>query len=115
MASWFYRGLRRGVVTTRYPKVLDDWAAELPSPPAFHSDLLTVELADRLVSVCDSHALSRTDHELAIDLGRCTGCGRCIERSDGAAQPSGQPLLATATRSALIKSVPIRGGERRRE
>ena len=44
MAFWFYRGLRRGIATTGYPKTVDAWAAALPSPPAFHSARLTIEL-----------------------------------------------------------------------
>ena len=35
MPLWFARGLRRGVVTTRYPARPDDSAARLPTPPAF--------------------------------------------------------------------------------
>lgn len=108
MAFWFYRGLRRGVATTRYPKTIDPWAQRLPSPPTFHSARLTTALADRLARECASGALTREHHELVIDLGRCTGCGRCIELSDGAARPSGEFLLASADRRALIKRVPIR-------
>jgi hypothetical protein len=109
MALWFYRGLRKGIATTRYPKTIDPWARRLPSPPAFHSGRLTAGLADRLVLECAAGALTREDHELVIDLGRCTGCGRCIELSDGAARPSGEFLLASTDRAALIKRVPIRG------
>ncbi len=111
MASWFTRGLRRGVVTTRYPAVLDDWATTLPSPPAFHSERLTVALADRLVDACPSGALTRAGDELIIDLGKCTGCGRCLALADGVARPSGQALLASHRRTALLKTVPIRGGD----
>lgn len=110
MAFWFFRGLRRGIVTTRYPRVVDEWARQLPSPPVFHSARLTVELVDRLADACHSGALSRADRELVLDLGRCTACGHCIELSDGAARPSGEPLLASPSRQTLIKAVPIRGG-----
>ncbi|MGH2859629.1 MAG: hypothetical protein ACRDMJ_19315 [Solirubrobacteraceae bacterium] len=109
MALWFYRGLRRGIATTRYPRAVDPWAHRLPSPPAFHSARLTTELADHLAAACMASALSRSDHELVIDLGRCTGCGRCIALGQGAAEPSGEFLLATSDRGALIKRVPIRG------
>jgi len=109
MAFWFYRGLRRGIATTRYPNTVDAWAAALPSPPAFHSVLLTDELVDRLVAACPGGALSRDPRELIVDIGRCTGCGRCIEIGAGAVAPSGEFELATADRAALVKRVPIRG------
>jgi hypothetical protein len=109
MAFWFYRGLRKGVATTRYPKTIDPWAHTLPSPPAFHSSRLTTELADRLARECTSEALARDDRELVIDLGRCTGCGHCIELGAGAVQPSGEFLLAGADRAALVKRIPILG------
>jgi ferredoxin-like protein FixX len=109
MAFWFYRGLRKGVATTRYPKEVDAWARSLPSPPAFHSARLTTELADRLTEACSAQALARDDRDLVIDMGRCTGCGRCVELGDGVAQPSGAFLLASVDRAALVKRVPIRG------
>ena len=109
MAFWFYRGLRRGIATTRYPETIDPWAHSLPSPPAFHSERLTIELGDRLAGECAANALARDGRELIIDLGRCTGCGRCVELGAGVARPSGESLLATTDRAALIKRVPIRG------
>jgi dissimilatory sulfite reductase (desulfoviridin) alpha/beta subunit len=109
MAAWFFRGLRRGVVTTRYPNELDSWSKELPSPPAFHAARLTTTLADRLVEGCASGALERRDSTLIIDLGKCTGCRRCVELSGGVAEPSGKSLLASTARGALLKSIPILG------
>ena len=94
MAFWFYRGLRRGIATTRYPETIDPWADLLPSPPAFHSARLTMELADRLVEACAADALRREDDQLVIDAGRCTGCGRCVELGEGVAVPSDEFLLA---------------------
>ena len=35
MTLWFIRGIRRGVVTTRYPAKPDASARYLPTPPAF--------------------------------------------------------------------------------
>lgn len=109
MAFWFYRGLRRGIATTAYPKMIDAWAATLPGPPAFHSSRLTPGLVDRLVLECSSGALVRAHDELLIDIGRCTGCGRCIELGGGAVRPSGEFELAAPERAALVKRVPIRG------
>lgn len=109
MATWFFRGLRKGIATTRYPKTIDPWTRDLPSPPAFHSGRLTTEIAHRLVQACPTGALARETGGLRVDLGRCTGCGRCVELSEGAARPSGEFLLASSEREALIKWVEILG------
>ena len=107
---WFLRGLRRGVVTTRYPARLDAWAPLLPSPPAFRSDRLTADVVERLLDACPDRALSRDIDVLVLDLGACTACGRCAEVGGEAVVPSGAALLATGDRGALRKRVPIRGG-----
>jgi NAD-dependent dihydropyrimidine dehydrogenase PreA subunit len=117
MALWFLRGVRRGIVTTRYPARTDAWTADLPTPPAFRPALLTRSLADRLVSACPAgaltrDALTRDGSQLVIDLGACSGCQRCIEIAGDAAAPSGTWELAVHDRRALIKRVPIRGRER---
>jgi ferredoxin len=107
---WFLRGIRRGVVTTRYPRRTEPWAQQLPSPPRFDGTKLTLGLAQRLAAGCDARALSVSDGELLLDLGRCTGCGRCVELGGDAVEPSGWFELATHDRTALVKRVPIRGG-----
>jgi formate hydrogenlyase subunit 6/NADH:ubiquinone oxidoreductase subunit I len=107
---WFLRGLRKGVVTTSYPKQRDAWAAQLPTPPAFRSSLLTVELAERLAACCSSGALRREGSDLVLDLGACTACGRCVEVGGEAVVASGEFELATRDRGALVKRIPIGGG-----
>jgi hypothetical protein len=113
---WFFRGLRRGVVTTRYPARPDASAATLPTPPAFRPRLLTRQGADRLVAACPSAALSRQGDVLIFDVGACTCCGSCAqaaaEAAPGAVTSSGQFELAATSREALVKQIPIRGGER---
>ncbi|MGC8628435.1 MAG: hypothetical protein ACP5VR_12970 [Acidimicrobiales bacterium] len=110
MALWLLRGLRRGVITTRYPSpsAADSWAASLPTPPAFDAAKLSGETADRLVEVCPSRALSREGNELVIDLGACTACGRCIAVAGGAARPSGVFELAAKRPGDLVKRVAVR-------
>ena len=110
MAFWFYRGLRRGIVTTRYPRGRPDaWTVDLPTPPAFHSTRLTDGLARRLADACPAGALVVEGEELVVDLGRCTGCGRCAELGGDAVSSSGEFQLATVERTRLIKRVPIAG------
>jgi len=111
MPLWFARGLRRGVVTTRYPARPDDSAAWLPTPPAFRSRRLTRDLVDRMVAACPGTALSRRDDTLVFDVGACTSCGRCAEAAPEAVASSGEFELAATSRSVLIKEIPIRGDE----
>jgi ferredoxin len=105
---WFLRGLRRGIVTTRYPAgTREPWTDTLPSAPAFRPALLTVELADRLQATCPSGALQRERDQLSVDLAACTGCGRCVAVGGDTVIASGEFLLAARRRSDLIKRVPI--------
>jgi len=107
MTLWFIRGIRRGVVTTRYPARPDPSAASLPTPPAFRPWELTVQVADQLIAVCPGGALRRDGRVLVYDVGACTACGRCAAQAPHAVTASGEFELATTDRSALIKRIPI--------
>jgi len=109
MTLWFIRGLRRGVVTTRYPARPDASAASLPTPPTFRLQALTSQTADRLAETCPSGALRRDGSVLVYDVGRCTACGRCAAAAPHAVIRSGEFELATTDRSTLIKEIPVRG------
>jgi formate hydrogenlyase subunit 6/NADH:ubiquinone oxidoreductase subunit I len=112
MPLWFARGLRRGIVTTRYPARPDPSAANLATPPAFHPQRLRGDLADRLCAVCPSRALRREDDVLIFDVGACTACGRCREAAPEAVTTSGEFELAAAARAQLIKRIPLLGEDR---
>jgi dissimilatory sulfite reductase (desulfoviridin) alpha/beta subunit len=112
MTLWFARGIRRGIVTTRYPARPDESARFLPVPPAFRPRALTRETADRLAETCPSGALSRDEETLVFDVGRCTACGRCAAEAPQAVASSGAFELAATTRSVLIKRIPLRGEAR---
>ncbi len=105
MPLWFVRGLRRGVVTTRYPDRSEMSARDLPTPPAFRPGALTGEIADGLVAICPSRALTREGGTLIFDVGACTACGRCGEYAPGAVTASGEFELAAARRSGLVKRI----------
>jgi formate hydrogenlyase subunit 6/NADH:ubiquinone oxidoreductase subunit I len=112
MPLWFTRGLRRGVVTTRYPVRPEGSAALLPTPPMFRPRRLTREKADLIVAVCPSNALSRHGNDLILDVGACTACGRCARAAPDAVLPSGEFELAATARAALVKVIPILGEPR---
>jgi len=110
MPLWSLRGLRRGVVTTHYPARPDGSAAALPTPPAFRPEQLTRDLADRLVAVCPSWALTRSGDTLIFDAGACTACGRCRQEAPAAVVASGEFELAATDRDHLVKRIPLLGG-----
>lgn len=110
MAWWFLRGLRRGVVTTRYPTTPPDaWTSALTRPPLFRSTALTGSLADRLADICPSRALHRDGGDLVYDVGACTACGRCLAEGGEAVVPGHEQELAATSRQQLVKRIPIRG------
>ena len=109
MPLWFARGLRRGVVTTRYPGGPDSSAADLPTPPAFRPEALTRDLADRLCMICPSWALIRTGDVLIFDVGACTACGRCREAAPDAVAESAEFELAATDRAHLVRRIPLLG------
>jgi hypothetical protein len=113
MPLWFARGLRRGVVTTRYPARPDPSAGALPTPPAFRPGVLTREVANSLVAICPSRALARDGDTLVFDVGACTACGRCQQHAPGTAMSSGEFELAATARTRLRKRIPIAGEARR--
>jgi len=112
MPLWFARGLRRGVVTTRYPARPDGSAASLPTPPAFRPGRLTRQTADRMIAACPGPALRRRDDTLIFDVGACTACGQCARVAPDAVTPSGEFELASTDRAALVKTIPILGEHR---
>jgi formate hydrogenlyase subunit 6/NADH:ubiquinone oxidoreductase subunit I len=119
MPLWFVRGLRRGIVTTRYPVRPEPSAADLPTPPAFDAERIDAGLADRLCGVCPSRALRLVQGKgeaggdvLIFDAGACTACGRCREAAPGAVATSGEFELAATARIHLVKRIPLRRGAR---
>jgi formate hydrogenlyase subunit 6/NADH:ubiquinone oxidoreductase subunit I len=109
MPQWFVRGLRRGVVTTRYPARPDPTAAGLPTPPAFRPEALA-PVADLIVAVCPSRALRREGDVLVFDVGACTACGACRQAAPDAVLPSGEFELASTSRSALVRRISLHRG-----
>ncbi len=76
MIEWIARGLRTGIVTTRYPK-----RPEHP-PVGFRGrvDLLEPEHGStELEALCPTGAIRvATDGRVSLDRGRCILCGLCV-------------------------------------
>ncbi|MPZ86099.1 MAG: NADH:ubiquinone oxidoreductase [Actinophytocola sp.] len=73
---WVFRGLRNGVLTTRYPRRPDAYAEHgvrnLARPVA------GAVWRDGLEDLCPTGAIGQAHGEVRVDQGRCIGCGACV-------------------------------------
>ena len=99
MSIWVLRGLRDGVVTTRWPGRPDEYADSWRGPATVLPDAVisdaggTLERAE-VERLCPAGAIEAIDR-LRVDQGRCILCGRCV-----AARPDLFAWSAGATGSA---------------
>jgi Ni,Fe-hydrogenase III small subunit/ferredoxin len=103
VSLWVLRGLREGVVTTRWPRKPDSYADGWRGPAVVRDPgpASTIGLAD----LCPTQAISVTEGmrhgAVRLDQGRCILCGQCV-----AARPDvfGWSVGATGrTASALTR------------
>jgi Ni,Fe-hydrogenase III small subunit/ferredoxin len=82
---WALRGLRNGVVTSRWPRRADEYFDAFPAAVAIDENpnarRLRARLADQelLDDLCPTGALRVVDGMLRVDRGRCVMCRRCVE------------------------------------
>ena len=103
---WITRGLRHGVVTTRWPARDDayqgSWRGVVDAIP---EDVPTAERG-AIEALCPTSAISADDEGLRLDRGRCILCGYCVNlRPDLFAWSLGA-ATAVASRTTLV--VPAR-------
>jgi Ni,Fe-hydrogenase III small subunit/ferredoxin len=106
MLEWIARGLRKGIVTTGYPRRPE------PAPLAFRG---RVEVAERdgalpqLELVCPTGAIRVENGRVALDRGRCILCGACAEASPERFRFVADYRTAARRRAALVAngSVPL--------
>jgi Ni,Fe-hydrogenase III small subunit/ferredoxin-like protein FixX len=108
VSIWALRGLRDGVVTTRWPRRADEYADGWRGPAAVVADDVVADdvAADgvALERLCPTGAIEVIDR-LRIDQGRCILCGRCVAtRPDLFAWSKGAtgPAAAAVARQALV-------------
>lgn len=103
MLEWIPRGLRRGVVTTPYPRRPEE------APPGFRGRVTVSSGAPApagIEAVCPTGAISSGGGRVSLDRGRCILCGACV-----AADPDRfafEPEYETAARrrGALVVGEP---------
>lgn len=92
MIPWVVRGVRDGMLTTRWPRrsdpYFDNFAGSVTvdpdgRPEASQTMGITVDDSAREAeSVCPTQAITVTESSVTVDRGRCILCGRCVEVSD---------------------------------
>jgi Ni,Fe-hydrogenase III small subunit/ferredoxin len=100
MSLWVVRGLRDGVVTTRWPKKPDEYADAWRGPVTVVGDADAPDVD----GLCPTGAIGVADR-VRVDQGKCILCGRCVAaRPDLFAWAAGAtgPGAAALTREALI-------------
>ena len=100
MSPWVLRGLREGVVTTRWPARPDAYADGWRGPATI-SDPRPAGAAE-LASLCPTDAISSTDGALRLDQGRCILCGHCVAARPDVFGWSHGPASAALAREALV-------------
>ena len=97
---WVLRGLRDGVLTTRWPARPDPYAATGRGP----ATVLTPQPAEaeQLGGLCPTGAISRGGGSLRLDQGRCVQCGRCVAARPDVFGWSRGPATAALSRSGLV-------------
>jgi Ni,Fe-hydrogenase III small subunit/ferredoxin len=100
---WVFRGLRNGILTTRWPKRADGYFDGFPAAVSVIGDPQTAisDTVGRAAAACPTAAIS-TEPRPRLDRGRCIVCGRCVEAApDWFAWQSGA-ATAQLSRNALV-------------
>ncbi|HEX5116161.1 MAG TPA: NADH:ubiquinone oxidoreductase [Pseudonocardiaceae bacterium] len=71
---WILRGLRDGVVTTRYPRRPDPYADSFAGAVT----VLDTTAEGDVAGLCPTGAIAKQPGGITLDSGRCILCGRCV-------------------------------------
>lgn len=106
---WLPRGLREGIVTSRYPRRADGYG------PAFHGRVEVVgppfdswSTLESAAAACPTGAISVAEPTsssgaaVRVDRGRCILCGRCVTLAPGTFRFGQGFEAATVGRGALV-------------
>lgn len=99
---WLLRGLRNGVLTTRWPRRPDPYQREFPAAIAVRDSGPQPD-ADRIADVCPTGAIqAASDGRLFLDRGRCILCGVCVATHPDLFAPAAGAATATLSRGGLV-------------
>ncbi|MDA8356434.1 MAG: ferredoxin [Actinomycetota bacterium] len=76
---WIPRGLREGIVTSRYPRHPDGYGEGFRGTVIVHATSGTPEQLALATRACPTGAITTVHDRPRVDRGRCILCGRCAE------------------------------------
>jgi Ni,Fe-hydrogenase III small subunit/formate hydrogenlyase subunit 6/NADH:ubiquinone oxidoreductase subunit I len=102
MLGWFVRGLRRGRITTAYPR------REERPPDGFRGQVEVLDVSNGshdLVGLCPTGAIGLDEHaRISLDRGRCILCGECVLAAPHRFRFASRYETAARSRTALVVS-----------
>ena len=100
---WALRGLRDGVLTTRWPARPDEYAAAARGPATVLSGAaVSAAEGDGLSGLCPAGAISQDSRGIQLDQGRCIQCGRCVAARPDVFGWQHGPGSSALSRQALV-------------
>ena len=100
---WVLRGLRNGVVTTRWPRREDAYADGSRGPVRVLESPRAGAGAAGLPGLCPTGAISHPPGQgIRLDQGRCILCGQCVAARPDVFAWSRGPGVASLARAALV-------------
>ncbi len=108
---WILRGLREGIVTSRYPRRPDGFGDGFrgaiqvvsgPEPGIQEAPGARPGADAELVELCPTRAIEAEGDEVRVDRGRCVLCGRCVASRPDRFAFSPSVETSALTRAALV-------------
>jgi Ni,Fe-hydrogenase III small subunit/ferredoxin len=101
---WALRGLRNGVLTTRWPARPDEYAAATRGPATVLAGPAAAGIsADEAARLCPTGAIrAGQTGPVRLDQGACILCGRCVAARPDVFGWSAGPDVASLSRAGLV-------------
>jgi len=99
---WVLRGLRDGVLTTRWPRRDDPYATALRGPATVLDPEAAAADRGDLAGLCPTGAISRDSGVIRLDQGRCVQCGHCVAARPDLFGWAAGPGTAALTAAGLV-------------
>jgi Ni,Fe-hydrogenase III small subunit/ferredoxin len=108
---WITRGLRHGVVTSRYPRRSDGYGDGFSGGIAVSGGVVDATRLARCIAECPTGAITIEPDGPVVDRGRCIHCGRCVDVAPEVFSYSSGVETARTRRQTLVVPTPSESDE----